>query len=211
MANVSYIINTCLGDPWLVQQTSPVGRLYGSRRAAIEESLKRVCGIHWEIIVVGQLPQELVEDKFLYVHHPPVERSRMDALFYRELGARHSTGDILVFSHDDHVPSKSFVMDLNFRAKDFDILVPLRKTRNGTVLNNGSEDNYMGGHVLAMTRNVWAEVPWTSVQTEWWDLPMTRIWREKGFSIDFDDTLVVEDWEQDSSPESFDGNTTVQV
>ena len=53
----------------------------------------------------------------------------------------------------------------------------------------------MGGHCLVMKRWLWAEVPWTLLDTEYWDVPMTREWKKVGGKLLWVDDLVHYDLE----------------
>ncbi len=186
---LSLIINTCAGDP-LAGQPVHGNRSYRQRYALLQtEILPIALSQGWdEVIVAGQFEEGL---GYSYAEQQPIFRDRRDALWQRELGARMSTGHILAFSHDDHVFGDGIVKRLHELCThdDWDLLVPRREDRNGVLLNNGKASDYMGGHSLVMRRWLWAQVPWTSVDTEWWDTTMTRIWREEGGRIVWDDSI----------------------
>ena len=116
------------------------------------------------------------------------------------MGARHATGDVLVFCHDDHVPDSHSVEILRnhygYNMHQNDLLIPKRlHAITGEELNNGQADDYMGGHCLAMHRSLWAEVPWTSTDLIFWDVTMTRLWREAGANLIWHDELIHYDLE----------------
>ena len=178
----SLIINTAALDPFVAPITSMYAHSPYSVRAGYLRDIilpaARKDG--WdEIIVCGTFEEG---EGYQYVPMEPIYRDRRDALWQREYGARHATGDILAFSHDDHMFEEGILSVLP-NLESWDILVPGRRTRGGTVLNNGKAESYMGGHSLFMKRTIWAKAPWTSVDTEWWDRTMTRVWREEGARI----------------------------
>jgi hypothetical protein len=189
----SFIVNTALGDGVVRRRRDISGRAYSEREQRFHENLRRALAEGFdEVIVVGSIPPGMPEG-VRGVETPPIFRSRTDALWFRELGARYSTGDLLIFSHDDHEIPEGFLQLLK-EELPFDILVPKRLSLSGAELNNGQRDDYMGGHVLAMRRGVWAEVPWNVVETEWWDVTLTRLWREKGFEIRWSEGVSVTDF-----------------
>lgn len=187
---LSLVINTCSLDP-LAPAVKYGQRTYRERAqlladviipAAIDE------GWH-EIIVVGTFQPG---DGYMYAPLLPIYRDRRDALWQRELGARLSTGDLIAFSHDDHQFASGTTESLIFDDEPedtWDLLVPRRVDRAGAELNNGRDAGYMGGHSLIMKRWLWARCPWTAVDTEWWDVSLTRLWREEGGRIVWTDQL----------------------
>jgi hypothetical protein len=196
MSKLSLVINSAAKDPAL--KGSNIHRLsaYSERLGLMRDKIipTVVDAGFDEVIVCGVYE---AGNGYRYVPMAPRRRDRRDALHQRDLGAAYATGDILVFCHDDHAPAHDFVEKLRSAAAEpWDILVPQR--RHGitdAVLDNGKAADYMGGHCLAMRRWLWAEVPWTSVDTEWWDVPMTRLWREAGGKIAWSDELIHYDLE----------------
>lgn len=204
---ISCVINTAASDPWVHGRNPHRVAGYSSRYdlltkrvlpAAVEQDFD-------EVIVVGTFEEG---EGYRYLELPPRHRDRRDALAQREHGARHATGDLLVFSHDDHALAPDFVYTLRTKhaGGEWDLLVPRRVHGiTGATLNNGFEDaplkqSYMGGHALVMRRWLWAAVPWTSCDTEYWDTSMTRLWQEAGGRLAFAQDLVhidveAEEWE----------------
>ena len=192
----SYIINTACLDPLADGGNPHRSAKYRERHtlltqrvlpAALEQGFD-------EIIVAGSFESGA---GYRYIRVDPRCRDRRDALYQREAGARHATGDILVFGHDDHRLADNFCATLHTCGVDgWDLLVPKRiHGITGATLNNGFEDapggqSYMGGHVLVMKRWLWAEVPWTACDTEFWDTSMTRLWQEAGAKIVFSTDLI---------------------
>ena len=77
-----------------------------------------------------------------------------------------------------------------------DILVPRRvHLKTKASLNNGRDDDYMGGHLYAMRRWIWASLPLTSAPDEYWDVFLTPKWRELGARIAWTDDIVHYDCE----------------
>lgn len=191
---LSLIVNTACLDPWASTLVNPHRSAhYASREQIILEKIIPASVGFDEVFVVGQFKEG---KRYTYLPLPPRFRDRRDALWQREFGARHSTGNVLVFTHDDHSPGKDFADRLRRFPDEWDILCPQRiHGLTGAVLNNGEDGNYMGAHLVVMRRPVWAEVPWNVLDTEYWDLSMTRIWREAGAKIVWTDRLVHVDWE----------------
>jgi len=188
---ISLIINTAALDPWALAQGGNMFRSaqYNSRAALLRSTLSdKLLKDFDEVIVAGVFEEG---EGYNYVEVAPRFRDRRDALWQREIGARHATGDILVFCHDDHRPGDNFGAILDI-SEPWDLLIPKRVHGiTGATLINGSEADpqYMGGHCLAMKRWLWAEVPWTSVDTEYWDVPMTKLWRSAGAELLWSDEV----------------------
>lgn len=184
------IINTSCLDPFVMGQKNPHRKqLYAQRDAMVQQIVASAQQFD-EIIIAGVYrPGE----DYLYVPVSPERRNRSDALMQREVGARYSTSDTLTFCHDDHMPAEDYLSHL---PADWDLIVPKRihKATNET-LNNGLDDAYMGGHCLTMRRWLWARVPWTSTEMTYWDITMTRIWKEAGASILYSDLMIHYDLE----------------
>lgn len=209
---ISYCINTASRDPYAAGFKNPhrsVG--YASRYSLLKEKvLPAVLAQGFdEVIVAGSFEEG---SGYAYVPVLPKYRDRRDALCQREAAARHATGDILIFGHDDHAVAADFGQQLVKYAgyrhgempvefPDWDLLIPQRQhgITKETLANGKNEKEpvyaYMGGHVLVMRRWLWATVPWTTVDTEFWDTSMTRIWKEAGARLVYADDLVHLDME----------------
>ena len=190
----SLIINTAAGDPRIAGESNPWRRhTYGDRVSMVHKIVKE-CADFDEIIVAGVF-EPSAEGLYTSVNIPQQYGDRRDALLQREIGARHATGDILVFTHDDHLPV--FGKKRKWKTEDWDILVPKRVHGvTGEELTNGKAEGYMGGHTLCMKREAWAAVPWvTAIPPRSWDIPMTRIWLEAGLKIVWTDELTSVDLE----------------
>jgi len=200
---VSYIINTCALDPHTNTFRNPYRTAgYVERAALLRNRILPAAMEQYfdEIIVAGVFEHGT---GYQYVPVAPRYRDRRDALVQREMGARHATGDVLVFGHDDHALVANFhrqLEDYNKRRQTsharhlaWDLLIPKRiHGITGATLNNGQyskPEPMMGGHVLVMKRWLWAECPWTSVDTEWWDTSMTRLWKAAGGKLVYADDL----------------------
>jgi len=199
MSKISLIINTASMDPIVAAQSNMFRRSrYGDRVENVRRLAKVAGDAGVEVIVAGNFEEG---DGYTYVELEPGYRDRRDALWQREMGARYSTGDVLIFCHDDHSLDAEFVNVLRRRylqqsQQEWDLIVPKRIHNDMvTELNNGKDEDYMGGHALVMKRWLWARVPWMSVNTEWWDTTMTRLWREAGGRIVWVDDLVHVDME----------------
>lgn len=199
---ISYIINTASLDPW-ASASSNEHRSAGYREryrllkeqvlpAALEQGFD-------EIIVAGSFEEG---PGYHYIPVAPRCRDRRDALWQREIGARHSTGDVLVFGHDDHKVGEDFAHYIHIEppAEPWDLLIPRRVHGiTGEDMNNGRLGDYCGGHVMVLKRWLWAQVPWTSIDGEYWDKSLTRMWREAGAKIVFADDLTHIDIEASAS------------
>lgn len=195
----SLIINTASKDPWVAQAGNPYRRVgYSARYSLLHDTiLPAVLREQFdEVIIAGTF-----EDGpgYTYVPVQPRFRDRRDALWQRERGARHATGDFLVFCHDDHLPAAGFLATFrrNWQHEpDWDLLVPERRHgKLDTVLDNGSERGYMGAHCLLMRRWVWARCPWTTIDSVWWDVGMTRVWQAAGAKLRWSTDLLHYDME----------------
>lgn len=192
---ISYIINTASRDAWQHGRGNPWRVAGYSERYTLlkDKVLPAALPQGFDETIVAGIFEEGAH--YRYVMVLPRCRDRRDALWQRELGARHATGDILVFSHDDHMLHPQFLKTLRawiaVPPEPWDLLIPKRVHGvTGKELNNGKQDDYMGGHVLVMKRWLWAEIPWTSVDTEFWDTTMTRLWRQAGGKLVYADDLV---------------------
>lgn len=197
---ISYIINSAASDPWVHGQNPHRIAGYKQRAALLRDRVLPAAikqGFD-EIIVAGCFE---AGDGYRYLPVPPRYRDRRDALVQREAGARHSTGDILVFGHDDHALEDSFGNRLRMWIAlvlnpPWDLLIPKRiHGITGAELNNGfnkkhPERSYMGGHCLVMKRWLWAAVPWTLLDTEFWDTSLTREWKAAGGKLVYADDLI---------------------
>ena len=189
---ISLIINSACMAPHASATRNPFRQsAYSDRTETIQKILNT--GPYFdECIVAGSYQPG---PGYTYLNVEPVHADRRDALYQREMGARLATGDILCFTHDDHLPQ--------FNGSDipvgdgWDILVPRRiHGKTGAELPNGQAEGYMGGHTLLMRREVWVAVPWLTVETaRCWDLVMTDKWLDEGFKIAYTDELVSVDLE----------------
>ena len=202
---ISLILNTACMDPIVASRSNTYrGKNYCSRADMLKETISIVQDDGWdEIIVAGNYKPG---DGYNYIEVLPATRTRADGLIQREVGARHSIGDILVFCHDDHRPHHSMPRILRkhygWGKNKNDLLIPRRYHGiTGELLNNGQRDNYMGGHCLVMHRSLWAQVPWTMTDMIFWDCVMTRLWREAGANLIWHDELIHYDLEASEDEE----------
>jgi hypothetical protein len=162
-----------------------------------------------EIFVAGR-PDESLEEVFpevTFLHIDPLTRSREEALHIREVATRYSTADTLIYTADDHVLGGQFVELLP--TWDWDVLTPQRL--HGVTdeeLNNGRPDGpwdnwngYSPAHCQVLKRQVWAQVPWTSLHLTPWDVSITRLWRECKFKIVWTDEIHCVDLEIEEEQE----------
>jgi hypothetical protein len=158
-----------------------------------------------EVIVVGEY-----EDGpgYTYLNVPSKHYSSADALAQRQAGFEASTGDTIIFQHDDHILDPKWASNLDSRA---DVLIPQRWTRLRSStperLNNGEPEcnpgvkEYISGHCAIYKRAVLEVCPWGKVpQIRTWDCQHTWQIRDAGFRVTRSDTLKVWDVEFGSSP-----------
>ena len=192
----SLIINTACMAPHAQQTHNPFrSTSYAERAESLAALIDNGVVDATEVIVAGNYkPDSNDPSTYIYADVPPVYMDRRDALVQREMGARLSTGELLIFTHDDHMPDFNVT---EIPEGDWDILVPKRIHREtGEELSNGQNEDYMGGHTLIMKRDAWVRVPWLAVLPErCWDLFMTRIWREAGLKIEWTDAIQCLDLE----------------
>lgn len=207
---VTYVLNTASKDPWVHGKNPHRQADYRSRYDLVKQYiLPAILEQEFDEVIVAGCFEE--GEGYCYIPVAPRCRDRRDALWQREIGARHATGDILVFGHDDHAPGKMFHGNLRMHmlgrnaarpdAPEWDLIVP-RRIHGVTqaVLNNGFEDgpgktSYTGGHIMVLKRWLWATVPWTSVNSEFWDCTQSRLWEEAGGKIHFATDLTHIDME----------------
>jgi len=186
------IINTSCLDPFVMGQSNPHRRSKYALRDIMVQDIIRASSKQFDEVIVAGVYRE--GEGYLYVPVAPEHRNRSDALMQRELGARYATADTLTFCHDDHMPDKDYIN--NLPGVQWDLIVPKRiHLATGEVLNNGLDDDYMGGHCLTMRRWLWARVPWTSTEMTYWDVTMTRIWRQAGANIVWSPDMIHYDLE----------------
>jgi len=192
----SLIINTACGDPF-ASAVPTREAMYEDRYEYIKRIISEFGGVCDEIVIAGKLPDGELEGVCRYIELIGGYGDRRDALLQREMGARASTGDVLIFTHDDHLPRWTRQDIEEEYGGSWDILVPKRiHGITGEVLNNGRENGYMGGHTLVMKRDTWIRIPWVTVIPErCWDLPFTKLWKQEGVTIAYSDILKSVDLE----------------
>jgi hypothetical protein len=189
---ISLIINTCAGGAVDTKSTSGQSHLmraYALQNIIIPRYLDDPF-IH-EVIVVGEWKTS-ASGRYTYIHSPSVYHSAVDALHQRQEAAEEASGDILIFTHDDHMLACGEDIAL---AEGQDVLCPRRVTylRNadGERVNNGEDGSYVTGHFAVYRREVIDVCPWGAVPKVFtWDMEHTAMIREAGFAIDWNGPVV---------------------
>lgn len=155
-----------------------------------------------EIIVAGEW-HEAPDDEWIYVEEPSEYYGAEDALAQRDAGFRASSGDMLIFQHDDHILGPEMTRLARKRGRD--VISPSRWTRmrdpTGERLNDGWSDSYLHGHAICMSREAVEEVPWSEVPKEFvWDKLHTQLLLEAGYEPLLDSEMKIFDVEPGSEP-----------
>ena len=187
MKSISVVINTCALGP---RSREVTGSCSSTPHAARTFALRHFIIPRYvddpfisEVIVVGEW--EPGED-YTYIPHPSEHFSCVDALSQRQAGFDASSGEIAVFTHDDHI----FAADaFSFVAAGFegDVILPtrLKRTSGGVkVLPNGSAEGYVSGHASIMKREMATRAPWSEVEKiHTWDLSHTNLLIREGAHV----------------------------
>lgn len=152
-----------------------------------------------EVIVVGEFADG---EGYTYVPSPSTHFSCIDALAQRQAGFEASSGDIIIFTHDDHHLDFGFAAALRAMLPfpdDISVVLPQRRRRTfggHNVLNNGRDQGYLGGHAVVMTRDAATRAPWRDVaQVHEWDKSHTALVAAAGLKARWLDDLWVWDVE----------------
>ncbi len=221
---ISLVINTCAGGPKAAETLSSGRQSHMQRSFALRNFILPAAladPTFSEVIVVGEWEPG---DGYIYIEVPSEHFSCVDALAQRQAGFERSTGDWIVFQHDDH-SMNNYVWDVThsllqwIHLTEADVLVPARYTRlrnvNGERLYNGEPhtgpdssarsgplfDGYISGHCAIYRREVLEKCPWGGVEkVHTWDIEHTKQIRDAGFTIEWSDALRVYDCEAGSRP-----------
>ena len=223
--SISLCINTCAGGPKAAETLSSGRQSHIQRSFALRNFILPAAladPTFSQVIVVGEWEPG---NGYIYIEVPSERFSCVDALAQRQVGFERSTGDWVVFQHDDHllasgdngpVSDAIYVPNPN-RA---DVIVPARYTRlrnvNGERLFNGApitgpgdassavnpfSKGYISGHCAIYRREVLEKCPWGGVEkVHTWDIWHTAQIRNAGFKIEWSDALRVYDCEAGSRP-----------
>jgi hypothetical protein len=196
---LSCIINTsCLGP----RAQSVTGSTTPTPHAFREHVLRNFILPHYamfadEVIVVGEFREGA---KWRYIPKPSIFFSAVDALHQRQAGFEASTGDVLLFAHDDHLV---YLKDIELSGGH--VAVPRRVWRrpDGRVVtvNNGFSAGYVSGHAAFYMREVLEVAPWGGVPlVHTWDIEHTRQLRAQGAVIVEAPKIVAWDVEVGADP-----------
>jgi hypothetical protein len=224
---ISLVINTCAGGAKAAETLSSGRQPHAQRAYALRNFILPAAladPTFDEVIVVGEWEPG---SGYVYIEVPSVHFSCADALAQRQAGFERSTGDWVVFQHDDHMLVNelfghddfgdvcSDIINATFHHAPYDILVPSRYTRlrdvNGERLYNGETSSdrhvvvmgpgYISGHCAIYRREVLEACPWGNVDTvHTWDIAHTKQIRAAGFKIEWSNALRCYDIEAEGRP-----------
>ena len=218
---ISLVVNTCALQESMYN-TTPAGVPYNTRTYALRNwILPQYIADPYidEVIVVGSWEEG---EGYQYIPSPSKYFSCVDALEQRQLGFEASTGDVVIFQHDDHVLENEQWIDCRGDSSSdldcplqygVDVLSPSRYTRlrfmNGERLNNGEPGynehvppgGHLSGHCAIFRREVIERCPWTDAQKVFtWDVSATQNIVTAGFKIVWTDAIRCWDVEEGSTP-----------
>ncbi|KKK98976.1 hypothetical protein LCGC14_2637350, partial [marine sediment metagenome] len=114
----SLIITTATGDPLVANEQrggAGTGQLHVKRVEFLNDDILPSASKQGfnDILVTGRPNKSLRTDLGItYLYISPIRRDRSEALNIREQATRLSTGQVLVYSSDDHKLSENFLSDL---------------------------------------------------------------------------------------------------
>ena len=218
--SISLVINTCANGPKAAETLSS-GKQPHAQRAFVLRNFILPAALadptFDEVIVAGEWEPG---NGYIYIEVPSVHFSCVDALAQRQAGFERSTGDFIMFQHDDHIfdPELAIIdwrgeasreVDIALSSPEWDVLVPSRYTRlrdvNGERLFNGEAGpdmlGYVSGHCAIYRREVLEKCPWGDVPKQHtWDLAHTAQIRAAGFTIEWSEALRCYDIEGGAKP-----------
>ena len=211
---ISLRINSSANGPKAADTRSSGGQSHAQRSFALRNFILPAAvadPTFSEVIVVGEWEPGW---GYIYIEVPSERFSCVDALTQRQAGFERSTGDWVVFQHDDHLLENVKDM-LHGKISLFtgaDVIVPARYTRlrdvNGEKLLSGepsdkgkNREGYISGHCAIYRREVLEVCPWSDVKEIFeWDVEHTAQIREAGFKIEWSNALRCYDVESGSKP-----------
>ena len=185
LPRLTVVVNTCaLGPHALEARSATKGAPYAMRRFALGNFILPAY-VHdphiAEVIVVGEWCEG---DGYTYVPRASQYFSSDDAVAQRQAAFEASSGDFILFQHDDHVLHPHAARQLVTGAMDLvDVLVLPRFARalHGDVSkpNGGSATPpYVSGHAACFRREILDKVPWSAVPAiREWDQAQTMLLR----------------------------------
>ena len=196
---ISVVINTCALGPRAREITGSKSstphaiRAYALRQFIIPRYVDDP--FVSEVIVVGEWEPG---DDYTYVHSPSEFFSCVDALAQRQAGFDASSGDLVAFTHDDHIFDHT-AFGLLREGFPGDVFIPSRFKRThgkAVELPNGASEGYVSGHASIIKRRMGYAAPWSKVEKiHTWDISHTNLLREAKAEIVTSENVRVYDVE----------------
>ena len=186
--SLSVCVNTCaLGPRAADTQSATLAATYAARRYPLGNFILPTL-IHdpyiSEVIVVGEWCEG---EGYTYVPCASRYFSSDDAVAQRQAAFEASSGEFILFQHDDHILHPRAAREIVTGAmNDIDVMVLPRFARsmNGDIAKpNGGDATppYLSGHAAVYRRKILERVPWSAVPAiREWDQAQTMLMRGAG-------------------------------
>ena len=205
---LSVCINTVAGSPHSKHVMSSSDVPYSLRGYALQQFILPSYVTHPmidEVVIVGQWH---AGEGYLYIKQANKYHNWMDCVQQRQVAFERSSGDILVFQHDDHILEPraiAIALQLFKENPEIDVLSPARFSRviefEGREINSGQDDGYIDGHCAFYKRAVIEKCPWKDVPLEFTlDMYHTMQIVNAGFKIGYSKDVFVWDVEPGAIP-----------
>jgi hypothetical protein len=161
-----------------------------------------------ECVIVGNWPANTSRVDYRYYQVPGITHTTLDALMRRDVGWIVTDADAVLFLSDDHRLDPGFVPAYHAHYatdQSWDFLGPTRYTvRDGQRiwLNNGRDEQYIGGHGGIYRRRCARALPWmTAPHHPNWDLLHAHLLQQQGLRLRHADRdVAIEDIEPGAQP-----------